>query len=55
MSLLTSGGKSLGIGSDCTIDDKAYSIRQFMNLATNMTVLGGAGAFVAFQRVLCMG
>ena len=25
MSLLTSGGKSLGIGSDCTVDDKGHT------------------------------
>ena len=25
MSLLTSGGKSLGIDSDCTIDDKGHT------------------------------
>ena len=25
MSLLTSGGKTLGIGSDCTVDDKGHT------------------------------
>ena len=55
MSLLTSGGKSLGIGSDCTVDDNGHTHSTIYESGNKHGSFRGRGQLWPFSECLCMG
>ena len=49
MSLLTNGGKILGIGSDCNVDDKGHTHSTIFESGNKHGSVRGLGPVVAFQ------